>query len=222
MGLLGASRCRLAAHARWAALCCAVEACARPVGCPYPTLYPTPAQRAEPAARARRRRAEPEAEESRPPKRARFSDVQRAALEALAERAQWALPSLSREEKEAFCEQHGMTKARTGAGVRVRVAPWAQPCCPGGTRAPGARAPACTAWALQAVPPDASLQWPREAARLESAAHRAAYRALSAAARRGRPDSRAPRGAVCRSAPSGAALARTHTHKFVRPAVRAR
>ncbi len=86
------------------------------IGCYNSIMHSTPTQRAEPAARARPRRAEPEAEESRPPKRARFSDVQRAALEALAERAQWALPSLSREEKEAFCEQHGMTKARAGRG----------------------------------------------------------------------------------------------------------
>jgi len=87
---------------------------------PDPTIYhipyTLPPPSAEPAVRARTRRPEPEAEESRPPKRARFSDVQRAALEALAERAQWALPSLSREEKEAFCEQHGMTKARAGRG----------------------------------------------------------------------------------------------------------
>ncbi|KAK9834251.1 hypothetical protein WJX81_000328 [Elliptochloris bilobata] len=50
-------------------------------------------------------------DEARAPKRLRFTDVQRAALEALGERSSWSLPSLSREEKEAFSLQHNISKA---------------------------------------------------------------------------------------------------------------
>ena len=61
--------------------------------------------------RSVRRPADTPGDEARAPKRLRFSDVQRAALEALGERSAWSLPGLSREEKDAFCLQHNISKA---------------------------------------------------------------------------------------------------------------
>ena len=61
------------------------------------------------------RPAEGPGDEARAPKRLRFSDVQRAALEALGERSAWSLPGLSREEKDTFCLQHNISKARSSS-----------------------------------------------------------------------------------------------------------
>ena len=43
----------------------------------------------------------------------RFSDAQRAVLEALGERTRWSLPALAADEMQAFCQQNSIPKARS-------------------------------------------------------------------------------------------------------------
>ncbi len=70
----------------------------------------------------RRLAQESEGDEERAPKRLRFTDVQRAALEELGERSQWSLPGLSREDRDAFCILHNISRVRV-TSLRVPVCP---------------------------------------------------------------------------------------------------